>query len=194
MPKKKKKKKAELKLRQFPLFTSPTWKTFWVFSLRSFYFVKCSFALWCFTVNHNRPGTCMGMGGLWNLSFCQWASAHVFLRSSHRAKNLVQFLYLRKHFHNFKYNNFLFGMMPGIVHMYIWLSFICFAPLTEKGLEKIRSRAWKIWGLKLTNRLQTGLRLLLWDSWTIMFFIFGVLSLRKCWNVWPASFRFVAFW
>lgn len=142
----------------------------------------CSSALWCFTVNHYRPGTGMGRGGLWNLSFCQWESAHVFLRSSHRAKNLVQFLYCRKHFHNFKYNNFLFGMMPGIIHMYIWLSFICFAPLTENGLEEIRSRSWTRWGLELkshTQRLQTGLGLVVWNSWTLIFSIFGVLTLRK---------------
>lgn len=105
----------------------------------------------------------MGTGGLWNLSFCQGASAHVFVRSSHRTKTLVKFLYFRKYFHNFKYNNFLFGMMPGIIHMYIWLSFICFAPQTEKGLEEIRSRSWKSWGLELkslTQRLQTGLGLM----------------------------------
>lgn len=181
---------------QFPRFTSPAWRTFWVLSLRFFYFVKCSSALWCFTVNHYRPGTGMGRGGLWNLSFCQWASAHVFLRSSHRAKNLVQFLYFRKHFHNFKYNNFLFGMMPGIIHMYIWLSFICFAPLTENGLEEIRSRSWTRWGLELkshTQRLQTGLGLVVWNSWTLIFSIFGVLTLWKRWNVWPTSFGFTAF-
>lgn len=131
----------------------------------------------------------MGMGGLWNLSFCQQASAHVFVRSSHRAKNLVQFLDFRKYFHNFKYNNFLFGRVPWIIHMYIWLSFICSAPLTEKWLEEIGSRSWKRWGLKLkshTLRLRTGLGLLLWDLWTIMFLFFGVLTLRN-WKVWPAS-------
>lgn len=47
-------------------------------------------------------------------------------------------------------------MMPGIIHMYIWLSFICFAPLTEKGLEEIRSRSWKRWGLELKSHTETS--------------------------------------
>lgn len=137
----------------------------------------------------------MGTEGLWNLSFCQWASAHVFLRSSLRAKNLVQFLYFRKHFHNFKYNNFLFGMMPAIIHTYIWLSFICFAPLTEKRLEEIRSRSWKTWGLQVKSHTETLAltRLVLWDWWTIGFSICGVLKLWKRWNICPASFSVVAF-
>lgn len=37
--------------------------------------------------------------------------------------------------------------------------------------------------LSLTQRLQTGLGLMLWDSRTIKFSIFDVLALRKCWNV-----------
>lgn len=135
MPKKNQ-NEAELKSVQFPILTSPAWATFWVFRSGFSVFEM----LWWFTVNHNRPGVRMRMGGLRNLSFCQWASAHVFLRSSHRAKNLVRFLYSRKHFHNFKYNNFLFGMMPGIIRMYsAFIYLVC--SLDRKGLEEIRSRS-----------------------------------------------------
>lgn len=60
------------------------------------------------------------------VSFEQRASAHVFLRSRHKPKNLAQFLHFRKYFYNFKYNNFLFGVRPNITHTCIWLSYICF--------------------------------------------------------------------
>lgn len=92
-----------------------------------------------FPVNHNRPGTRMRTGGLRNLSFCQWASARVFLRSSRKAKNLVQFLYSRKHFHNSKYNNFLFGTLPGNIRMYsAFIYLVC--SFDRKGREEIKSR------------------------------------------------------
>lgn len=64
--------------------------------------------------------------------FDQRASADVFLRSRHRPKILVQFLHFRKHFHNFKYNNFLFGKTLGIIHVYLAFIYLFLFPRKKR--------------------------------------------------------------
>lgn len=131
-------KEAELKSMQFPPFTSLARRTFSEFFLHFHYFVKKILSLlrWP-TVNHNGHGASKRKGGLWNLSICQRASAHVFLRSRHRPKNLVQFLHFRKHFHNFKYDNFLFGKTPRIIHVCLAFVYLFLFP-ERKGLDEKR--------------------------------------------------------
>lgn len=58
-----------------------------------------------------------------------------FLDQDTGLKNLVQFLNFRKHFHNFKYNNFLSGKTPGIIHVYLAFIYLSTSP-ERKGLEK----------------------------------------------------------
>lgn len=97
-----------------------------------------SFEIYCKSQCTLRGWASRRKGGLWRgiyLSFCQCASAYVFLRSRHRPKNLVHFLHFRKHFHNFKYNNFLFGKTPGIIHVYLAFIYLFSSP-ERKGLEK----------------------------------------------------------
>lgn len=60
-----------------------------------------------------------------------------FLDQDTGLKNLVQFLYFRKHFHNFKYNHFLFGEMLGISHVYLAFIYLFSSP-ERKGLKKKR--------------------------------------------------------
>ena len=76
-----------------------------------------------------------GCGGTY---ICLSASARLlmfFLDQDTGLKNLVQFLHFRKHFHNFKYNNFLFGKTPGIIHVYLAFIYLFSSP-ERKGLEK----------------------------------------------------------
>lgn len=140
-------REAELKSMQFPPFTSRAKRTFLEFST-TFAFFCCKKFFSRFEIYSKSQHTWMGWGRrrnrrLWMvmyLSFCQCVSANVFLRSSHRPpppqkKNPVHFLHFRKHFHNFKYNNFLFGQMSEIIHVYLAFIYLFSSP-ERKGLEK----------------------------------------------------------
>lgn len=89
-----------------------------------------------YTVNHDAHGAAEvageteGCGGA-----CICLSASVFLRSRHRPKNLLHFRLFKKHFHNFKYNNFLFGKTLWIIHVYLAFIYLFSSP-ERKGLKK----------------------------------------------------------
>lgn len=94
-----------------------------------------------YTVNHNAQGGAelvREKGGLWKHIYYFPASVRLlmfFLDQDTVLKNLVHFLHFRKHFHNFKYNNFLFGKTQRIIRVY--LDFIYpFSYPERKGLKK----------------------------------------------------------
>lgn len=130
----------KLSLNQCNFLPSRLWpkRPFGVFQLFLLFFLLSSLR---YIVNRNahwKAELARGREGLWRgiyLSVCQSASVCVFLRSGHRHKNLVHFLHFRKHFHNFKYNNFLSGKTPGIIHVYLAFIYLFFSP-ERKGLEK----------------------------------------------------------
>lgn len=80
----------------------------------------------CPPVNHNRHGARPLKGRSVEFAFLPASVCLCFskikahaLKKNKKQKKTVQFPRWRKPFHNFKYNNFLSGMMPGIIHMYL---------------------------------------------------------------------------
>lgn len=139
-------KEAELKSVQFPPFMSLAKRTFEsflpLFLFFPFFFLeKEKKPALRYTVNHNAQGGAelvREKGGLWKHIYYFPASVRLlmfFLDQDTVLKNLVHFLHFRKHFHNFKYNNFLFGKTQRIIRVY--LDFIYpFSYPERKGLKK----------------------------------------------------------
>lgn len=129
-------KEAEFKSVQFPPLMSLARRTFWSFPpLSQKKKKRKTLSSLRYSLNHNAHGGAelARKGEGMYLSFCQCTSAYVFLRSRRRPKNLVHFLHFRKHFHNFKYNNFPFGKTPRIIHVYLAFIYLFSYP-ERKGL------------------------------------------------------------
>lgn len=105
----------------------PGWKDLPEFFLRLGSFLETLPPVWrCPPVNHNRHGARPLKGRSVEFAFLPASVCLCFskikahaLKKTKQKKKTVQFPRWRKPFHNFKYNNFLSGMMPGIIHMYL---------------------------------------------------------------------------